>query len=222
MKSGNSDLNYCDLIGLCMDFFEAGGETVGSTMSWVLMYMAMNQEEQEKCYQEISAKLGEREPTLEDKALLPYCDAFTMEVQRMSCVAPGGIGFQLREKKIIEGYELPKGKLWITIVLWKYMCLFPYADTLISYNIHKFHTDVGYWNDPEVFRPDRFLSDDGLRVRKPDRFVPFGFGRRICMGESLAKTELFLFAIIFMQASVDHFILFSSTVLIFKIYSSFV
>lgn len=40
--------NYHDLVGLCMDFFEAGGETVGSTLSWFLLYMSLNQDVQNK------------------------------------------------------------------------------------------------------------------------------------------------------------------------------
>jgi methyl farnesoate epoxidase/farnesoate epoxidase len=53
--------------------------------------------------------------------------------------------------------------------------------------------DPEYWGDPEAFRPERFLDPaTGSLIRK-ERFVPFGFGKRVCMGESLAKSELFLF-----------------------------
>ncbi len=54
----NPALNVQDLVGMCMDFFEAGGETVGSTLSWVMMYLALHQDEQEKCFQEINRVLG--------------------------------------------------------------------------------------------------------------------------------------------------------------------
>ncbi len=55
----NPVFNYHDLVGLCIDFFEAGGETVGSTLAWFLMYMALNQEQQERCAREIDRVLGE-------------------------------------------------------------------------------------------------------------------------------------------------------------------
>ena len=59
--------------------------------------------------------------------------------------------------------------------------------------------DPEYWGDPEIFRPERFLDPHtGLVIRK-ERFVPFGFGKRVCMGESLAKAELFLFTAILIK-----------------------
>lgn len=50
LKQMDSDqfFNRQDLIGLCMDFFEAGGETVGSTLSWVVLYFALYPEVQKK------------------------------------------------------------------------------------------------------------------------------------------------------------------------------
>ena len=49
-----------------------------------------------------------------------------------------------------------------------------------------------HWGDGKVFRPQRFLDDDG-NVLKNKYFIPFSVGKRQCLGETLAKTELFLF-----------------------------
>ena len=49
----NEAFTELQLIGLCQDFFDAGGETVGSTMSWILLYSALYPEEQEICQKEI-------------------------------------------------------------------------------------------------------------------------------------------------------------------------
>jgi cytochrome P450 len=56
----NADLTNNDLIGICMDFFEAGGETVGSTLSWVMMYLARYPDVQEKCYLELQSVVGKK------------------------------------------------------------------------------------------------------------------------------------------------------------------
>lgn len=49
------------------------------------------------------------------------------------------------------------------------------------------------WGDPEVFRPERFIMEDGTLNRHHHAFLPFGYGKRVCLGESLARDELFLF-----------------------------
>lgn len=58
--------------------------------------------------------------------------------------------------------------------------------------MHAVHMDPELWNEPEEFRPTRFLSAEG-KVCKPEYFMPFGVGRRMCLGDVLARMELFLF-----------------------------
>lgn len=53
--------------------------------------------------------------------------------------------------------------------------------------------------DPEVFRPERYLKDDGENVTTPEYYIPFGFGKRRCMGETLAKANIFLFTATLLQ-----------------------
>lgn len=52
--------------------------------------------------------------------------------------------------------------------------------------------DPNLWDKPEEFNPSRFVDSEG-KVRKPEYFIPFGVGRRMCLGDILAKMELFLF-----------------------------
>ena len=76
----------------------------------------------------------------------------------------------------MEGYDVPE-------------------DSVVLANLWGFMKDPDHWEDPLMFRPERFLDETemGLEVNKRERFVPYGMGRRICMGESLAKDTLFIF-----------------------------
>ena len=71
-------------------------------------------------------------------------------------------------------------------------------DCLIQTNIQKFLTDPAFWDKPEVFNPDRFINEEG-KFHKPENFVPFGHGKRFCLGEPLAKAELFIFFVVMVR-----------------------
>lgn len=58
--------------------------------------------------------------------------------------------------------------------------------------INSVHMDPKLWDKPEEFQPRRFIDAEG-KVKKPEFFMPFGVGRRMCLGDVLAKMELFLF-----------------------------
>jgi cytochrome P450 len=58
--------------------------------------------------------------------------------------------------------------------------------------------DREHWGDPEVFRPERFLDADG-RFIKDEFMIQFGAGKRVCLGEILARNMLFLIFSTLMQ-----------------------
>ena len=69
-------------------------------------------------------------------------------------------------------------------------------DSFAMANLWGFMKDPAVWPEAEVFRPERFLEETEageLRLVRHERFVPFGLGRRICMGMSLASDTLFIF-----------------------------
>lgn len=59
--------------------------------------------------------------------------------------------------------------------------------------------DQEYWGDPEVFRPERFINENGTGITKTERFVAFGQGRRKCPGEILARAGVFTMFVGIMQ-----------------------
>ena len=57
-------------------------------------------------------------------------------------------------------------------------------------NLHELLHDERHWKDPHKFDPLQFLDAEGKFTGIPPSFKPFGTGRRVCIGESLAKSEL--------------------------------
>ncbi|XP_034814865.1 cytochrome P450 2U1 isoform X5 [Pan paniscus] len=137
--------------------------------------------EKEKVHEEIERVIGaNRAPSLTDKAQMPYTEATIMEVQRLTVVVPLAIPHMTSENTVLQGYTIPKG-------------------TLILPNLWSVHRDPAIWEKPEDFYPNRFLDDQGQLIKK-ETFIPFGIGKRVCMGEQLAKMELFLMFVSLMQS----------------------
>ncbi|XP_062919167.1 vitamin D 25-hydroxylase [Mobula hypostoma] len=164
----------------------AGTETTTNALRWAILYMALYPNIQEKVHQEIDIIVGKNQiPSLENKSQMPYTEAVLHEVLRYCNIAPLGIFRATSKNTIVRGYSIPKGTTVIT-------------------NLYSVHFDEKYWNSPHLFCPERFLDKNGQFVKK-EAFVPFSIGRRHCLGEQLARMELFLFFTMLLQRFHIHF-----------------
>ncbi|KAL3862686.1 hypothetical protein ACJMK2_008639 [Sinanodonta woodiana] len=162
------------LAAIIMDLFLAGTETTSTTITWASFYLATRPDIQSRIFAEIKANVGtEQLPSMQDKQSLVYTEAFIMEVLRMSNIAIFSSPHAPEADVWIRGFHIPKG-----------MQIMPDINSVLS--------DPSIWGDPENFRPERFVSEEGTLL-KPEEFIPFFTGRRNCLGESLARMELFLF-----------------------------
>ena len=67
-------------------------------------------------------------------------------------------------------------------------------ETIVWFFLPEINSDTREWNEPDVLKPDRFLDENGDMIHsKSKREMSFGLGRRSCLGEVLAKAELFIF-----------------------------
>ena len=61
-------------------------------------------------------------------------------------------------------------------------------------NLWAVHNDPNLWKNPEIFNPERFLDEQGNFI-KSNHVIPFSVGPRRCLGEQLARMEVFIFLI---------------------------
>ncbi|XP_051802856.1 cytochrome P450 2J6-like isoform X5 [Acanthochromis polyacanthus] len=182
MNKGKDDNTFDEdnLVNCIWDLFLAGSETTSTTLRWAFLFMAKYPEIQEKVQAEIDRVIGQsRQPSMEDRVNLPYTDAVIHEIQRMGNIAPLSLPHSTNRDVQLGGYTIPKG---VTIIP----------------NLTSVLFDKNEWETPYTFNPGHFLNEEGKFV-KPAAFIPFSAGKRLCLGENLAKMELFLFFISFMQ-----------------------
>ncbi|XP_053595148.1 cytochrome P450 306a1 isoform X1 [Microplitis demolitor] len=159
---------------LLADIFGAGTDTTLTTIRWFLLYMAILPNQQEKIYQEIKTIVGNKqEITLEDSCSLILLQASICEIQRLKTVVPVGIPHGAIVDDKIGDYDIPKGAMIIPLQ-WA------------------IHMNPNYWENPNEFIPERFISPDGFLI-KPCAFIPFQTGKRMCVGDELAKMIMIIF-----------------------------
>ncbi|XP_034288424.1 cytochrome P450 2K6-like isoform X1 [Pantherophis guttatus] len=169
----NGYFNYKNLEGSVLNLFVAGVETITSTLFWAFTLMMKYPLIQKKVQEEITNVVGYAQPRAEHRTKMPYTDAVVHEVQRYADVVPLNLPHATTEDVTFKGYFIPKGTHVIPL-LTSVLC------------------DESQWERPHDFYPEHFLNAEGKFVKR-NAFMPFSAGQRICPGETLAKTEIFMF-----------------------------
>ncbi|XP_062411727.1 cytochrome P450 2J2-like [Sardina pilchardus] len=163
------NLCYCTL-----DLFVAGTETTSTTLYWGLLYMIKYPEIQRKVQEEIDRVIGSSgQPSVADRDNMPYTNAVIHETQRCGNILPLNVARQTTKETQVDDFIIPKG-------------------TMVLGSLHSVLFDETEWETPHTFNPGHFLDAEG-KFRKREAFLPFSIGKRVCLGEQLARMELFLF-----------------------------
>ena len=162
------------------DLFVAGMETTSKQLEWIMYYMSKYPVVQRKVQDEIDHVLGSTlEPSLDHRSTLTYTEAMIQEALRKASISPLGLLHATREDYELNGYLIPQG-------------------TIVIGNLFASHYNPQAWGDPEEFRPERFIDSEG-KLKKIEEFIPFGIGKRNCIGEVLARHQLFLYTVGILQ-----------------------
>nr|XP_023487091.1 cytochrome P450 2D14 isoform X3 [Equus caballus] len=173
-RNPESSFNDDNLRLVVTDLFFAGMVTTSTTLAWALLLMILQPDVQRRVQQEIDKVIGQtRRPEMGDQAHMPFTLAVVHEVQRFGDIIPLGIPHLTSRDIEVQGFLIPKGTTLIT-------------------NVSSVLKEETIWKKPFRFHPEHFLDAQGHFV-KQEAFMPFSAGRRSCLGEPLARMELFLF-----------------------------
>lgn len=161
-----------------VDLLGAGGDTTATSVMWVILHLVREQDVQSKVFGEIESVVGRgREPCLEDRENMPYTQAVILESLRLTTTAPLALPHSVQNDTLFHGYVIPK-------------------DATVIANVTTALKDLDAWPNPLEFNPCRFLSTDTItgkvNVVVPEQYIPFSLGPRSCIGETVAKMEIFL------------------------------
>ncbi len=145
------------LVGVLLDLFAGGSETVTTTLIWSIIFMVLNPSVQARVYAEIVTVIDEQtSPRIYHRRELPYTEACICEIQRLGDVLPLSVSSSTTEDVYIKGYCIPK-------------------DTMIITSLYSVHMDPNVWSEPRKYRPERFLDNQG-RVKLGKELMLFGAG----------------------------------------------
>lgn len=156
-----------------MEDIIGGHSAVANFVVKVLALLVKNPEAQKKIQDEVDRMLAdkmEHDINLNDRSEMVYTDAAILESLRM--ITSPIVPHMASADSTIAGFEVKEG-------------------TFVFLNNYELNTSSDYWVEPEKFNAERFISPEG-RISKPDYFIPFGFGRRSCMGYKTVQMLSFL------------------------------
>ncbi|XP_076622110.1 putative cytochrome P450 303a1 [Colletes latitarsis] len=182
LKSKNYSKTFSEsqLLAICTDLFMAGSETTSKALSFCFLYLVLFPNVQKKAHEEIDRVIGrDRPPTLEDRTKMTYMNAIVLESVRMFMGRTLNVPHRALKDTSILGHRIPK-------------------DTMLIVNFNRILMDES-WGDPEDFRPERFIDESG-NIITPQKFYPFSIGRHRCIGEKLAKSNIFVITTALLQA----------------------
>ncbi|XP_069762189.1 25-hydroxyvitamin D-1 alpha hydroxylase, mitochondrial [Narcine bancroftii] len=160
------------IYGNITELLLAGVDTISSTMSWSLYELARHPDIQAALHREIRETVGDKPfPSAADVAKIPLLKAVVKEVLRLYPVIPGNA-------RVIPNKDIQIGEYIIP------------QKTLITLCHYATSRDKDIFPNPECFQPLRWLHKDD--TFHPYASIPFGFGKRSCIGRRIAELEVYL------------------------------
>lgn len=152
-----------------LSLLEAGHETTATLMGWSVLMMAKNPGEFQALQQDVDELTNDASPTRSELKELDRADRVVKETLRMY---PPFYLFmrEATQDTTVGGVQVKAGT------------------TLVS-SLYEAHRDEDMWGEEKTGFPANEFHSDRFLERAPERFVPFGAGRRSCLGQVLGRLE---------------------------------
>ncbi|XP_073306069.1 cytochrome P450 77A2-like [Primulina huaijiensis] len=175
IEDRQSSPSNAELVTLCSEFLNGGTDTTGTAIEWAVVRLIENPKIQSRLYEEIKSTVGENKKVDEkDIEKMPYLNAVVKELLRKHPPTYFSLTHAVTEPAKLAGYDIP-------------------TNANVEFFLPGISEDPKLWSDPEKFDPDRFFSgreEADITGVTGVKMMPFGVGRRICPGLSMATVHV--------------------------------
>ncbi|KAK2987910.1 hypothetical protein RJ640_003177 [Escallonia rubra] len=173
-KEGPDKISKKNVNIIILEMFFAGSETTSSTIEWAMAELLRAPNLMKKVKEELGEVVGQcRDVEETDINKLPYLQAVVKETLRLHPAIPLLIPRNTMQDTNYMGYHIPQ-------------------NTQVLVNAWAIGRDPDSWDDPLSFKPERFLGSTVEYKGQHFELIPFGSGRRMCVGFSLAHQMVHL------------------------------
>lgn len=173
-----SVLSETEVFDQCIVSFQAGHETSATALLWWSRLLAENPDVEQRIREELDQVLGGRDPQPEDLPFLVFLGASLKEAMRLYPPIAAVMTRRTTREIKLGGWHVPRGSL-LRITPWV------------------LHRDPRWYQEPDTFKPERFLTDAPQHPR--GAWMPFGTGPRVCIGQHFATLEMTLIGAMLLQ-----------------------
>ncbi|GMJ10864.1 cytochrome P450, family 706, subfamily A, polypeptide 6 [Hibiscus trionum] len=168
-QRGDDQISDNEIKALLLDMMIGGTDTTTTTVEWAMTELLRHPDKMAKLVEELDTVAGDQN-TMEESLLpqLLYLNAVVKETLRLHPVVPLLLPHMPSQSCIVAGYTIPK-------------------HCRVFVNAWAMQRDPQLWDDPLCFQPERFLEADISYKGNELRYIPFGSGRRICVGIAMAE-----------------------------------
>lgn len=178
MSAYDVDAEFLKIRDELLTFLIAGHETSALGITWTLHLLAHHPEIQKKLHEEVQKINGIEDIDLMNFSNLSYTQKVIKESLRYYPPIWNIVRRATKEDEI-GGYHIPSGKQ-------------------LMLNIQLIHKNQNYWENPEIFDPERF-SKSSNELKHKFQYIPFGAGSRFCIGNNFAIYEMIVLLVQFVR-----------------------